>query len=107
MGVRTGIGALSSPLSALTGRFACPYDRSVPGTIECRGPRPGQRLQGPVVINLHAQWELGKPRQFNRIPCPEIYGDDSEEDRLKWFVACLEKIARRRGPDAFTSVAFP
>ena len=93
-----------STLGTKLERFAGSQSRAVPGTIECRGPKEGS---GPGVINMHAQWELGKSLEYNRIPCPNAYGEDSAETRIKWSLACLDKIGRLRDSDAFSSIAFP
>jgi len=67
---------------------------STPGTIEIRG---GGELRW--VCAFYAQYYPGKP-SF-RIG----YGKkDTDENRIIWFKACLEKLARAKN---MTSVAFP
>ena len=61
-------------------RFAIPNDRTTPGTIQVRLPWT-KRTIAQTVINMFAQWELGRALKYNRIACPQSFGKDTAEDR--------------------------
>tara|TARA_B110001452_G_scaffold85393_1_gene69781 strand:- start:161 stop:820 length:660 start_codon:yes stop_codon:yes gene_type:complete len=83
-------------------RFAVPEDRAIPGTIDVRRGPPGSGT--PLVINLFAQYEMGKPGVYKRVPFPPGVNDLAPQ-RERWFAECLEAISRL--PSKPRSVAFP
>ena len=84
-------------------KFAVPGDRAEMGEIDVRRPPPGQ--QGPTVINLFAQWEMGAPGKYNRVqPAPP---SDSAAARERAFKECLGKIGALTGTGRPSCIAFP
>ena len=100
-------------------KFAAEGSRPDPGTIEVYGPdllphddevaSTVLPKYGPMVVNFHAQWELGPAGKYNRIPCPAKHGgEDSEQNRLRWFRKCLSLLIMHLAANRdLTSVAFP
>ena len=79
-----------------------------PGDVDVRWPPDGAQ-RSPAVVNLLAQWELGRALEYNRVPCPYIHGGpegDTCTRREEWFGACLRKIPilLQKRP---VSIAFP
>ena len=87
-------------------------DRGKPGTVEIRC-HPSRAVYSesftrcPLVINMNAQWELGKALKYNRVQCPGEYGPDSKENREKWFQQCLDEITKLDKRDKPSSITFP
>ncbi len=80
--------------------------RDEPGTIRLLAPKvPYDALQDTTIICLFAQWCPGPPFKWVRAypSCPD--GNDSPENRLKWFQACLTKIDG--SPEIDSPVALP
>jgi len=68
--------------------MAIPEDRPVPGTIELfRSPNQ----DGPTFVSLYGQYGMGRPYAYNNGGPQAV--PDSHEDREKWFVDCLQKVA--------------
>ncbi|KAJ1618206.1 hypothetical protein T492DRAFT_849500 [Pavlovales sp. CCMP2436] len=82
-------------------RFAAPDQRAAPGTIDARAD---PLLGGATVINLFAQWEMGAPLKYNRVPPPRGVRD-SKPQRAAWFKECLDQVSLLRPLPA--SIAFP
>jgi hypothetical protein len=83
--------------------IAIKQDRSEPGTIDVRRP-PSDSNNSPIVINMMAQWELGRALIYSRAKCPN--GPDSYRNREAWFQSCLDEITSM-GKEKPTSIAFP
>ena len=66
-----------------------------------RGP-PGSGK--PLVINAFAQYEMGGPGKYKRVPFPPGVTDLAPQ-RERWFAQCLEAISQL--PSKPRSVAFP
>ena len=77
-------------------KFAIPEDRAVPGSIAVR------RGDGPAVVSLFAQFEMGPAMKYRRVR-PEPAGGDTKVNRLRWFKEGLAKL----GGEGFRRVAFP
>ena len=77
-------------------KFAIPEDRAVPGSITVR------RGDGPAVVSLFAQFEMGPAMKYRRVR-PEPAGGDTKVNRLRWFKEGLAKL----GGEGFRRVAFP
>ena len=77
-------------------KFAVPEDRAVPGTIAVR------RGNGPAVVSLFAQFEMGPAMKYRRVR-PEPAGGDTKVNRLRWFKEGLAKL----GAEGLRRVAFP
>ena len=77
-------------------KFAIPEDRAVPGSIAVR------RGDGPAVVSLFAQFEMGPAMKY-RLVRPEPAGGDTKVNRLRWFKEGLAKLAA----EGFRRVAFP
>ena len=77
-------------------KFAIPEDRAVPGSIAVR------RGDGPAVVSLFAQFEMGPAMKYRRVR-PEPAGGDTKVNRLRWFKEGLTKLAA----EGFRRVAFP
>jgi len=77
-------------------KFAIPEDRAVPGSIAVR------RGDGPAVVSLFAQFEMGPAMKYRRVR-PEPAGGDTKVNRLRWFKEGLAKLAA----EGFRRVAFP
>ena len=77
-------------------KFAVPEDRAVPGSIAVR------RGDGPAVVSLFAQFEMGPAMKYRRVR-PEPAGGDTKVNRLRWFKEGLAKLAA----EGFRRVAFP
>ena len=82
--------------------YAVPEDWSVPGSIIVRQPpentnRKWGRLpynNHPAVISIYGQWGWGpNADKHTRAPCPQEYGQDTPEDRERWFQDGLDKIS--------------
>lgn len=71
-------------------------DISTPGTIQVCGNGSDKRY----VINLFAQYGMGKPYTFNNSDKLTL---DGREERKKWFSECLNEICNLKP----LSVAFP
>ena len=83
-------------------KFAITEDRAVPGTIDVRRGPPGSGT--PLVINAFAQYEMGGPGKYKRVPFPPGVNDLAPQ-REGWFAQCLEAIGQL--PSKPRSVAFP
>ena len=77
-------------------KFALPEDRATPGSIAVR------RGDGPAVVSLFAQFEMGPAMKYRRVR-PEPAGGDTKANRLRWFKEGLAKL----GGEGFRRVAFP
>ena len=77
-------------------KFAIPEDRAAPGSIAVR------RGDGPAVVSLFAQFEMGAAMKYRRVR-PEPAGGDTKANRLRWFKEGLTKLAS----EDFRRVAFP
>ena len=77
-------------------KFAVPEDRATPGSIAVR------RGDGPAVVSLFAQFEMGPAMKYRRVR-PEPAGGDTKANRLRWFKEGLAKLAA----EGFRRVAFP
>ena len=77
-------------------KFAIPEDRATPGTIAVR------RGDGPAVVSLFAQFEMGPAMKYRRVR-PEPAGGDTKVNRLRWFKEGLAKL----GAEGLRRVAFP
>ena len=77
-------------------KFAVPEDRATPGSIAVR------RGDGPAVVSLFAQFEMGPAMKYRRVR-PEPAGGDTKVNGLRWFREGLEKLAA----EGFRRVAFP
>jgi hypothetical protein len=77
-------------------KFAIPEDRATPGSITVR------RGNGPAVVSMFAQFEMGAAMKYRRVR-PEPAGGDTKANRLRWFKEGLAKLAA----EPFQRVAFP
>ena len=77
-------------------KFAIPEDRATPGSITVR------RGNGPAVVSMFAQFEMGTAMKYRRVR-PEPAGGDTKANRLRWFKEGLAKLAA----EPFRRVAFP
>lgn len=78
--------------------LAVPGDRAVPGDIKVYN---AEDKDDPHVIAIFSQYCPGRP--FTGINAKKRFKDDTEQNRIKWFKECLEKITLLN----VNSIAFP
>ena len=89
--------------SAPNSPFAVKADYATMGDIDVRAPPAGS--QGPTVINLFAQLNMGAPGAFSR-PSPASHHDLAPA-RESAFKTCLSKIGALHGNTRPRCIAFP
>lgn len=72
------------------------YKDGTPGEITIDFP---QSMEGPIVIGIQGQYNVGVSGDHN--------GIDTHENREKWFAECLEKIDEFMTRNGYTSIGFP
>jgi len=89
-------------------KFAVAEDRAKPGTIDVRrGPAVLGFAPGtPLVINMFAQFEMGGPGKYQRVPFPHGVTDLAPQ-REQWFASCLEAIGQLPAGTKPARIAFP
>jgi hypothetical protein len=74
------------------GNLAIPQDRDKPGTIAVMKPSPSF-ANGPVIVGILGQFEMGKPFAYKRVHGSDI-PEDSAAQRQVWFAQGLQALAK-------------